>query len=225
MPMTSRSLPGAAVRRTGDTMTGDLVLANNRALRGTEVGGTERDLASVDTANRVLVGNRGSPMRLSNNGTLDESDGATHSVRSNRNHAVVSKAADETLASDTTLQNDNELVLAVRASQTYLVRLRVAVTTAPTPDFKHAFSLPAAATIQMVGMTHHSGAMSTNNVGWNGSSQALLGSATTVFVEYLGLLTVDTTAGNLQYQWAQNTSDGASTIVEAGSSLEIVEIL
>ena len=225
MPMTSRSLPGAAVRRTGDTMLGDLTLENGVAIRGARSNGSVRDMLEMTTGDRIVVGQTTNELRLEHSGTLTEFQTIANTLRSNRNHLVESKAADESLTTDTTLQNDDELVLAVLASRTYLVRLSVAVTTTTAGDFKHAFALPSGATIQMVGDQHFSGSESANEAGWDGSSKAVASTnGALIALNLVGLLTVDTTAGNLQYQWAQNGSSGTTT-VEAGSSLEIVEML
>lgn len=136
---------------------------------------------------------------------------------------IADKTGDQSLTSSTTLQNDNTLVVPVVANARYKVWLEILYKGAATNtgDLKYAFSVPSGATIagravsitNPLGMSTFTITQSSVPVSYsNGTGNPL--PCWAVFT-----LTTSLTPGNLQIQWAQNTSNATATTVMAGSSL------
>lgn len=132
----------------------------------------------------------------------------------------VRKSADESVTSSATLQNDNELSLAVAANKTYVFDVYLAYTAGTTGDFKAALTFPSGATaFAAISATDGSSWTTTGlQISSGGSvSGGGLGVTIPVLQRWTGVLMVSSTAGTLQVQWAQNTSNGTATTVKAGS--------
>jgi len=143
------------------------------------------------------------------------------------------KAANETVNGSATLQNDDALVLTVVASAKYILDAYVIYDSGTTPDFKCAWVGPSGATLQwsVGGLAAASSAVSGSVVLavaaiGDAGVQAVggAGAGTPVAAIIRGLLTVSTTAGTLQFRWAQNTSDASDTIVVAGSYMRLTRV-
>jgi hypothetical protein len=141
---------------------------------------------------------------------------------------AVTKSVDESVNSGTTgttLQNDDALVLPGIASAVYLCKLAAIVNGAATPNFKCAFSLPSGATMPgwkfCFGLTGAIArgiclpAATVNGLDTTGADQPL---------ELTGILYMGGTAGNIQWQWAQNVSDAGNVTVKANSYFEMTRI-
>ena len=136
---------------------------------------------------------------------------------------AAAKTSDESVTSSTTLQNDNELAVAAAANCTYAVTCFVKYDggTLGSSDLKAAFTVPAGATFLWAvsnkdtsGNPNVGGFLTTGAVA---AGTAGLGTFRTLVVT--GTLAVSSTAGNLQLQWAQQTSSGTATTVYANSWL------
>lgn len=138
---------------------------------------------------------------------------------------VALKAIDETVASGTTLQNDDALFLPLAANATYLVRGYVFATGAAlgAADIKLTFTAPSGATFRFTILGYSlssnttpviTAARSSGNAihGVDGSSASPL----IITAE----VTTAASAGNYQLQWAQNSINATGTTVLAASSLE-----
>jgi hypothetical protein len=139
---------------------------------------------------------------------------------------AVIKGSNESVTSSTTLQNDNELVLPVVADATYLFEcyLDFEGGTQGSGDLKWTWALPSGATMRYRAVyTNTSGAAVTGTTNLD-SDVVSAGTATAGVlrgVSMHGTLTVGATAGSIQLQWAENTSDSTPTIVHAQSSLAL----
>jgi hypothetical protein len=142
------------------------------------------------------------------------------------------KASDESVTSSTVLQNDNDLVVAVAASCTYMLDLYVNYEggTQGSSDLKLGWTVPAGTTvtwghigvntvgtITQASVATTSDQTNTPSFGTNGAGNAL-----SAFIR--GTVLVSSTAGNLQLQWAQVTSSGTATKVKAGSYMLLQRI-
>ncbi len=139
------------------------------------------------------------------------------------------KSTDQSVTSSTVLVNDSALFLSVLASATYkfILDLDYEGATQGTGDIKTAWSLPAGATMRYnrisldqtgastVGFMNNEG--NTPIMGTNGAG-ALRGACMS------GTITTSTTAGTVQFRWAQNTSNGTATIVHATSRMKLRRI-
>lgn len=140
---------------------------------------------------------------------------------------VVVKAANESVTSSTTFQDDDELFVTVEANAQYKIRLYLLYSSSDAGDIEIGWTGPSGATMDW-GMTAASNNTTsvttvpnmtlpgrliseTNELGGSG------GSSITGIIE--GTLTTSSTAGTLQFRWTQGTSDATATIVRAGSTL------
>lgn len=138
----------------------------------------------------------------------------------------VHKPDDQDKTSDITLADDDDLVLAVSANTDYWVTLMLKVISHVTPDYKFAFDIPSGATLLLSSMFYTDN--STNpacrqyEVAGAAQSETVSGTGANMLHQVLGMVHVGATAGNIAYQWAQNTSDANITRVKADSSMYIV---
>lgn len=147
------------------------------------------------------------------------------------------KAAPESVASNTTLHNDNTLFVALAANTTYKVDLAVLFEAAnQTTDIKVAWTFPASCTLDLAVAGPHANwtgpaALEVEWSGWQNvttspSGVVVFGSASAVNfgIHARGTIVVGANTGNLQLQWAQNTSDPGNLTVKSGSSLILTPI-
>lgn len=138
----------------------------------------------------------------------------------------VRKTAAESVTSSATLQNDDELFLAVEASRFYDFVAFLKYDGATAGDIKFAWTGPSGFTIRY----RHTGA-ATGLAGTSGDIDyreiteadtlgvGANGAATTLICRMEGIVTTSATAGTLQLQWAQFASSATATRVFAGSFL------
>lgn len=139
----------------------------------------------------------------------------------------VRKTSDETVNNSAVLQNDDALVLAVEASSTYIVNLRVIVNSGTGPDWKMAFTVPAGASgsVQIFEGSTPSTAAAVLQGPF--SLTATLAFSTVAADQILlvqGVLVVAGTAGNLQLTWAQNAATASNTTVKTNSYLWLTKV-
>jgi hypothetical protein len=230
-----------SLRVTGDTASRYL-LDTDGAMSWGPGGGTTPDttLTRSGTAALTITGSLTTTSNLTVGGTLavtgNMSVSGNMSVTGIGARSYVRKTADESVTSSTTLQNDNELLLAVAANCTYVFRVWIMATDATDAngDIKFAFTFPTGAVCHFSGKGPHtllaSGAFGdgeyiARNTATSGSTVASYGLTTSVIgIELTGLLIVSSTAGNLQLQWAQNSSDANATTVQAGSFMTLERV-
>ena len=142
---------------------------------------------------------------------------------------LVLKTADETVNNSSVLQNDNHLFFPVAANELWMFQLNVWVSSpSAAPDLKFAFTGPAGAT----GKYGFHAAMSAGSDASNRTANAL--AATIVWLwpntPAPGLMTISgfirngANAGNLQFQWAQNTPTAQDTKVLQDSHLILYKL-
>ena len=137
---------------------------------------------------------------------------------------LVIKSVDESITSSTTLQDDNELLIALLANKRYFFILSIYVVSNTTPKFKFAITVPSGTTNARInnvldgGVTARGTAAidATTSIGLSGTSQK--------GIICQGYVLTDSTAGNLTLQFAQTVSDAEATTVKAGSTLLIWEV-
>jgi len=149
------------------------------------------------------------------------------------------KTADESVTSSTTLQNDDHLVIPVTANSKYAVEAFIMALGPATADLKIDWAIPASSFIninmlewqranaegQRVVLT--GGAAGRMTLEGESNGLALFGSTFSTqssWTTFVGQLGVVGTAGNLQFRWAQNTSDAGAVTLKAGSWLKITRV-
>lgn len=141
------------------------------------------------------------------------------------------KSTTESVTSSTTLQNDDELVIAMAASSKYAFEGVLFYDGSTAGDFKAAFTVPSGATISWSAAAPISGTAppaSYNSLAATASAGALnfacIASGTTQAMHFRGAVAVSTTSGNLQLQWAQVGSSATATRVFLRSHLKATKI-
>ena len=147
-------------------------------------------------------------------------------------HLIVRKPSDETISSNAVLQDDNDLLMSVGASEVWQFSFNIIYSSNVTADLKFAFTQPAAGKISGSGVAFGPtlATIMTNINGDTGSPTAnnILGGAavaTPIFHTFNGIWTGGGTAGTLRLQWAQNASDAGNTTVHANSTLWAVKLV
>lgn len=137
--------------------------------------------------------------------------------------ATVRKSSDQTVTSSTTLVNDSQLKFAIGASETYIFQAWLYTYAADgTPDIKVTFTGPSGSTVfwSSSQVIFNSAAATTLTVVSAGGTTAdLFVDANYRAIQLYGTIVNSTTAGDVQLQWAQNTSSANGTSVKAGSSI------
>lgn len=138
---------------------------------------------------------------------------------------VVLKTADETVNNSTTLQDDNHLVLAVGASDVWIldVLLGWSRESGGAQQSKYAFTVPVAATI----IGHPGWSLTAQSAATDiTSAQTLTGTmgTGTTWLHFTALYVGGANAGNIQLQWAQNTAEGFNHYLKANSRIIAVKL-
>lgn len=141
------------------------------------------------------------------------------------------KTVDEAVTSSTTLQNDDELFLAVAASCVYELQAFLIYDGAGANGLKVGWTGPSGATLDWwldgnsggnsssTGTTYwgYTQIGSANNIGAAGAGSKLV-------CRPAGRLITSTTPGTLQLQWAQGSSSATATHIFANSYLRLKRI-
>lgn len=137
------------------------------------------------------------------------------------------KTSDETINTDNTLSNDATLTgWSLAASSTYAIEGDLYLVSAATPDFQYTFTVSAGSpTCRFMDSAFRAGA-SVVDVGVGTSCGT--GVSITVDntnqhnVRLWGYITT-TTAATVNFQWAQNTSNGSNTTLKDGSTIKLTK--
>lgn len=134
---------------------------------------------------------------------------------------IARKASDESVTSSTTLQNDNDLLFAIGANETWTVDFLIHATFSAVGQAKVAVNAPSGATVR-TSATLVPDAI----VPGFGSSGSIAGAISLVSalavagaIRITATIVNGATAGNVTLQWAQNVSDGTATTFLANSSM------
>ena len=141
-----------------------------------------------------------------------------------RTPVVVIKTADQTVNNSTTLVNDSLLKSTLAVSTRYAFECFVVYDSSAVADIKVAFTVPAAATIHYSTIARGATlavayAVSNASAGTIGIGADAAGTFASALI--IGHVSMSTTAGDLQLQWAQNTAEVSDTIMKAGSWLRV----
>jgi hypothetical protein len=132
--------------------------------------------------------------------------------------------ADQTVTNSATLVNVPALKIPVGKYERVLFRFNIFYTTTADGDMKYRLDVPASPTLYRL-VTEEQAPAATAMVSGLLTSEAddtvLAASGTEGFIRLVGVLSNGATAGDLQFQFAQNTATSAqSAIIRAGSFAE-----
>lgn len=127
---------------------------------------------------------------------------------------------DVTKNANTTLGNITGLAVALEANKTYIFKALIKYSTELAADIKFAFTVPAAAAIIWQSVENSAlASLGEREEGASGGNINFLGGGSNNLALAEGIVINGANAGDLQGQFAQNTSDASDTIVQIGSSL------
>jgi hypothetical protein len=135
-------------------------------------------------------------------------------------HLLAYKSADESLTSNTTLQDDNHLFFAMTANDLWYVRLVLWVSGGNDSNIKIAFTLPSGS--MMLAAVHRDTSNVFQDHEWLVSTtpQNLRSHIAGSIIDIKGTVTNGGTPGNFQMQWAQAASVGVALVVTKGSTIQ-----
>ena len=136
---------------------------------------------------------------------------------------IVKKTVDEQITSDAALGADATLKFALVANTKYRFRFAVFITSNSVPNFDFRLAGPASPSVVIFDQVISSatGSSHTLNSAYHAADQPVgFVSTSDALVVLEGIVHNGGNAGNLEFQWAQTTSNGAATTVRAGSSVE-----
>lgn len=132
--------------------------------------------------------------------------------------------ADQTVTNSATLVTVPQLTLPVGIGERVLFRYTIFYTSTATGDFKYRVDVPASPTLYRLATDNVAADLTagvTSVITAEADSTALLASGTDGVIRLNGVLSNGSTAGQVIFQFAQNTQTGSqSAIVRAGSFFE-----
>ncbi len=140
--------------------------------------------------------------------------------------AFVRKTSDQTVTSSTTYQNDNALVYSANANQVFEFEAHMFIS-GGNGGIKIRVSIPSSASMKLYAELkkddqHHwvyrKLTSSSDEVSWSTIDN------TYGYARLRGIIVMGSSGGNIQIQWAQNSSNSTGTTVEAGSYLKITPV-
>lgn len=135
---------------------------------------------------------------------------------------IVRKTADETVNNNNTLQDDDALLFAIGASEIWSFQMYVRTNWKAASDFKFTITVPSGAT---GGFNAQNSSMNTTNEFAFASSQALASTSDqTTTVRLMGVVVNSTNAGNVTFQWSQDTAVAEDTKVLANSYIIAIKL-
>lgn len=150
---------------------------------------------------------------------------------------VTVKTATESVVSSTTMQNDNDFFFSAAASSTYKVELDLFISGpngSSVGEILCQWTVPTSTTSDFGIMSQDwglaSGAIGSVNLQAGhstGTTTATVLLGTSVFQCYArvsAVFRVGGTAGTIQFQWAQNTSNATASNILEGSSMTIIKV-
>lgn len=135
------------------------------------------------------------------------------------------KTADQTVNNSATLVNDSVLLAAVAANSTYRFELGVRYNSNSTADINTGWAVPSGTIMAFDIIGVASGASATTIRAWDSNTNfAFEGAGGVTSFRESGLIVTSSTAGTVQFKWAQNTANVSNTMVTAQSYLLLTKI-
>lgn len=173
------------------------------------------------TASGTLVGDGVTITSLPNCDTLDtDADGniicgTDAQGASAQEPIVIRKSADETISNEKTLQDDDELLFAVGADETWVFEFHVIGNAHKKADFRFGLSTPEGSTCAF---SVAAGKETSAHTSCSESSRTMSGKSDDRPYSLDGTI-ITGTGGNVTLQWSQNKSKADPAIIRAGSWL------
>ena len=143
----------------------------------------------------------------------------------------IRKTADESVASSTTLQNDDHFTFTLAATATYWIQGMLMLDAGQTGDFKSDWTGPAGTVVSIAWLGDSIGTAGGSNEISHALQNALTdvvafggaqsGGGTIRPIQFQGTIRTTGTSGTLQWRFAQNSSTVTPTIIKANSAMEL----
>lgn len=159
----------------------------------------------------------------------------TASVLQAMQPVTVTKTADQSVTSSTTNVNDNHLFVALSANAVYHVTGMLFYSARTDTDIKIGWTGPTGSTFYWIAhgqIQDGTGGVSAGmvvdrqSIGATAFPLGGFGAENTTYMTapLWGVVTTSSTAGNLQFNWAQRVSNGTASIVRAGSFIDLIRV-
>jgi hypothetical protein len=132
------------------------------------------------------------------------------------------KSANQTISNTTTFVNDADMRIAVAANSIYEFHVFIRYSSPLGADWKSSFTVPAGASAHFSRYGNDIGGTFGGPADFNDTSvctSAGPGVATIININFFGNVVTAGTAGNLVFQWSQQTAVAANTILYQNSYL------
>jgi hypothetical protein len=143
------------------------------------------------------------------------------------NVQIIKKSADETVNNSSVLQNDDDFLFSIGASEVWFITLALKYTTSVSAGFKFAWTIPSGATIYSWAVP--SGIFDNDSGGGSGPETIIAHSSSSVSMldtQRIQTATIihavvlnDVTPGTVQFQWAQSSAEVSNTTLEIESGM------
>lgn len=130
---------------------------------------------------------------------------------------LIYKTVTETVNNSTVLQNDNELLFPILANEKWTFISLIIYNSSAVADFKLDYTIPAGASGKFSSFNWVSSGVAGEYFIPIGSVTNAAGAAADMGLLLSGYVANGATAGNVQFQWAQNTAEVSNTQVLLGS--------
>jgi hypothetical protein len=159
----------------------------------------------------------------SNSKLLWDSTSKQFSCGTDRASVTIRKSVDESVTSSAALQNDDSFSFSVGAGETWAFQIYADVSSTAAGDFKSNLTAPAGSTCRYSVNNLYNVQNYTTGLCNDSGTTPHSDSFDNEYLIYGSVVTAGT-AGTVQWQWAQGTSDATPTIVRAGSYLVAYKI-
>lgn len=142
---------------------------------------------------------------------------------------VLYQVSDQQVNNSTALISSSNLVFPVAASASYLFEGHIFCDTNTTADFKNSISIPSGTGLISPWGSDTSAASVSASIEHDGFTALTwatggVGSGTIMSSKPTGILTIGTSAGNVVFQFAQQTANVSNTILKAGSFIRLTKV-
>lgn len=190
----------------------------------TEVTGAEAGLAAYYKLNDGYSDSTSNGYNLTASGSPSFSSTDVPFTASAASQGV-RKSATQTVTSDTTTDNDSELSISLFADREYVIDgVILASSTSGVPDIKTAFSAPSGAILDIAMIPSSMRDIELIQASDTDTDGIPIFANRPIAIQVVGTVKTGASGGTLNFQWAQNSSNGNATAVLRGSYLRADEI-
>lgn len=188
-------------------------------------------LAPTTTKGDIIVHNGSDNIRLAvgaNDTVLtadsNEASGVKWAAAAGGGETVLQahKTSNETMTSDDTMQDDDELTITLAANSYYKFDATLVITSNATPDFQFEWVESDGTYDFHMEYVNSGGTDQTDYIDETEGPKVVSCGTSGEIIIFKGIIVTGGSGGTFKLQWAQNTSSGLSTTVYAGSYMRAI---